>query len=417
MLGQSKKWLRSAALISIGLAGSFALGALAVLYLNPVPMEQVEQRINKPGGFADLPGWAEDDHAAALTVFRRSCIFLEERPSGDTMGMTGGTVADWRLVCRAAHDLPDPIDRETARMYFENNFRPVAVVGDDGPQGLFTGYYEPELLGSLKPGPDYPVPLYRRPADLVTFEKGTPRHPSAAGLKRGRIVDGKAYGYYTREEISKGALDGKVEPLFYLKDKVDAFFLHIQGSGRIRLDNGEVRRVAFAAKTGRPYTPIGRPLVERGELSRESVSMQSIKAWLRANPDKADALMWQNQSYIFFRETEGVDPAMGPPGAQGIPLTPGRSLAVDKRFHGYGSLLWLDSTAPDTEGDSENQIRRLMIAQDTGSAIIGPVRGDVFWGSGAQAGEIAGRMKSTGRLFALVPHVVAASTGQSDSAL
>ena len=417
MTETSSRRLRNVALMSICIVGSFALGALAILYLRPVPMQPVEQRISEPLGFAKLPGWADDDHAAALTVFRRSCIFLDERPSGDTMGVTGGTVADWRLVCRAAHDLPDPIGNEAARAFFESHFRPVAVVGDDGPEGLFTGYYEPELLGALKPGPDYTVPLYRRPADLVTFNKGMPRHQSAAGLKRGRIVDGKAHGYYTREEINKGALDGKVEPLFYLKDKVDAFFLHIQGSGRVRLADGNVRRVAFAAKTGRPYTPIGRTLVERGEIPRDKVSMQSIKAWLRDNPDKADEVMWQNHSYIFFREVDDIDPDLGPPGAQGIPLTPGRSLAVDKRFHGYGSLLWLDSTAPAEDGDTENKLRRLMVAQDTGSAILGPVRGDVFWGSGKKAGEIAGRMKSTGRLFALVPHVVAASSEPTEPSL
>ena len=416
MTEPSNRRLRNAALISVCLAGSFALGALAILYLRPMPMERVEEQPSGPLEFSSLPGWAQDDHAAALTVFRRSCIFLDDRPSGDKMGVTG-TVADWRLVCRAAHDLPDPIGNDAARAFFEKNFRPVAVVGDDGDEGLFTGYYEPELLGSLKPGPEYQVPLYRRPPDLVTFDQGIPRHSSSAGLKRGRIVDGRAHGYYTREEISKGALDGKVEPLLYLKDKVDAFFLHIQGSGRVRLANGDVRRVAFAAKTGRPYTPIGRILVERNEIPREKVSMQSIKAWLRANPDKADEVMWQNQSYIFFREVDDVDPNLGPPGAQGIPLTPGRSLAVDKRFHGYGSLLWLDSTAPAEDGKTEDTLRRLMIAQDTGSAILGPVRGDVFWGSGEKAGEIAGRMKSTGRLFVLVPHVVAASAGPTEPSL
>ncbi len=408
-MGMLPKWLRSIAPISFAVIVGIGLGVATTVYFWRPAVPPDGQAEKAPAtGFDALPGWRDDRHAEILSAFRRSCIFLDERPDGDTMGMTGGSVADWRLVCRAVRELVDPVTDARARAFFETHFRPVAISGDDGPDGLFTGYFEPELLGSREPGPEYPVPLYARPSDLVLFDAAVPRDPSARDLKRGRIVDGRARPYFTREEIERGALKDKVEPILYLKDKVDAFFLHIQGSGRVRLADGSVQRVGFAAKSGQPYTPIGRVLIERKEIKKEDVSMQSIKAWLRSNPDQADALMWQNKSYIFFRLIDG-DPELGPPGAQGVPLTPGRSLAVDRRFHAYGSLFWLDTTAPSGESGAEQNFRRLMIAQDTGSAILGAVRGDVFWGSGERAGEVAGRMKSTGRLYALVPHVVAAT--------
>lgn len=408
-MGTLPKWLRGIAPISLAVIVGVGLGVVTTVYFwRPAMPPDSQRETTAAEGFDALPGWRDDRHAEVLSAFRRSCIFLDERPDGDTMGMTGGAVADWRLVCRAVRDLVDPVSDAQARAFFETHFRPVAIAGGDGPDGLFTGYFEPELLGSTEPGPDYPVPLYGRPPDLVLFDSALPRDPSARDLKRGRIVDGRALPYYSREEIEKGALEGKVEPILYLKDKVDAFFLHIQGSGRVRLADGSVQRVGFAAKSGQPYTPIGRVLIENKEIEKEKISMQSIKAWLRSNPDQADALMWRNKSYIFFRLIDG-DPELGPPGAQGVPLTPGRSLAVDKRFHAYGSLFWLDTTAPSGEAGGEQKFRRLMVAQDTGSAILGAVRGDVFWGSGERAGEIAGRMKSTGRLYALVPHVVAAA--------
>lgn len=403
------EWLRSSAPISLAVILGAGLGvAAAVFFWRPAMPPDGPRGTAEASGFDALPGWRDDSHAEILSTFRRSCIFLEERSGGAAMGMAGGSVADWRLVCRTVRELADPVSDEQARVFFETHFRPVAISGDDGPDGLFTGYFEPELSGSKEPGPEYPVPLYGRPPDLVLFDSAVPRDPSARGLKRGRIVDGRARAYFSREEIDRGALEGRVEPILYLRDRVDAFFLHIQGSGRVRLADGGVQRVAFAAKSGQPYTPIGRILVEGNEIEKDRVSMQSIRAWLRSNPDRADAVMWRNRSYIFFRLIDG-DPGLGPPGAQGVPLTPGRSLAVDRRFHAYGSLFWLDTTAPSGEDGGEQIFRRLMIAQDTGSAILGAVRGDVFWGAGDRAGEIAGRMKSTGRLHALVPHIVAAS--------
>jgi len=366
-----------------------------------------ERVILEPVGYDALPGWHEDRHGEALATFRRTCPRLQKIASDKPMGLLGGTVAEWRPACRAAAALPAAVTDARARAFFEKHFRPSLITGNNGATGLFTGYFEPELEGSLAPSRSYPVPLYARPDDLVSFPAAMPRHPSAQGLDRGRVIDGRAHPYFTREQIDKGAIAHRVPALLHLKDKVDAFFLHVQGSGRVRLPDGTVRRVGFAAKSGHPYTSIGAVLGRSGDLPHGGISMQSIKAWLYHNPGKADQVLWQNRSFIFFRFIDG-DPALGPPGAAGVPLTPRRSLAVDRRIHGYGTPLWLDAAAPTPAGDREVSLRRLMVAQDTGTAILGAVRGDVFWGAGDEASEIAGWMKSRGRMFALLPNAVAA---------
>lgn len=360
-----------------------------------------------PADFRSLPGWSQDRHAAAFGAFRRSCEKLQRQPASRTMGPLHGTVGEWRPVCRVALSLARPLSDAKARGFFERYFVPFAIRGSRGDRGLFTGYFEPELEGSLKPSRSYPVPVYPVPKDLVAFSSSIRRHASARNLPRGRVVNGVGYPYFSREEIDKGALAGRVKPLLYLSDKVDAFFLHVQGSGRVRLPDGSVRRIGFAAKTGLPYTSIGAVLGKSGALPHGGISMQTIKQWLYDNPDKADEVLWANRSYIFFRLLETADPNLGPPGAAGVPLTPARSLAVDRKLHGYGTPLWLDTTAPVPETGAEVSFRRLMIAQDTGTAIIGAVRGDVFWGAGDRAGAIAGLMKSRGRMYALIPVAVA----------
>ena len=390
--------LRRVAFTLIAATLSWALGG-PVVAAERVTLEQV--------GFDALPGWREDRHGEAIAPFRRTCERIERTGSRKPMGLLGGTVADWQPACRAVLALPARLSDAAARAFFEKHFRPARVTGSNRTKGLFTGYFEPEIEGSLRPGKNYPVPLYALPDDLVSFAVAMPRHPSAKGLERGRVVGGRAHAYFTREQIDKGALAGRVPALIHLKDKVDAFFLHVQGSGRVRLPDGSVRRVGFAAKSGHPYTSIGAVLGKSGALPHGGISMQSIKDWLYRNPDQADQVLWQNRSYIFFRFVDGGDPALGPPGAAGVPLTPRRSLAVDRAVHGYGTPLWLDTTAPTPRGDQEVSFRRLMIAQDTGTAIVGAVRGDVFWGAGNEAGEIAGWMKSRGRMFALLPVAVA----------
>ena len=269
---------------------------------------------------------------------------------------------------------------------------------------MFTGYFEPEAEGSLTRGGDYVVPLYNKPADLVGFDAATEKR---IGVRYGRRMGGSAKPYWTRREIEEGQLKGRGLELVWLKRWEDAFFIHIQGSGRTRLPGGQVHRVGFAGKTGLPYTPIGRVLVERGEIARDKVSMQTILAWLSAHPDQARDLMWQNKSFVFFRTVDIARPELGPPGAQHVQLTPERSLAVDRSLYAFGTPIWLDASAPAGPNGSAVTLRRLMVAQDTGSAIKGQVRGDVFWGAGDRAAEIAGLMQSPGRMIILVPHAVA----------
>lgn len=307
----------------------------------------------------------------------------------------GGSKAHWKPACQAAVRMPAKATRAQSAGFFQKHFQPVVV---QGSSGLFTGYYEPEFEGALRPKPGYATPLLRKPKDLVRAKtKGGYARKTSSGLKP----------YFTRKQIEQGALKGRGLELAWLKDPSDAFFLHIQGSGRIKLDTGGALRVGFAAKNGRPYTPIGKILIDRGEIARENMSMQSIRAWLLLNADQAQALFWKNQSYIFFRKSDASDPNLGPTGAQGVQLTPEHSLAVDRRYTAYGTPLWLETQVPTGQGGALVPFARLMVAQDTGTAIKGPVRGDVFFGSGERAGHAAGLMQSPGRLVLLLPKALA----------
>ncbi len=358
----------------------------------------------RPVGYDDLLGWNADHHGEALRAFVRSCEkMLWRKPSAAIGGVIPGTNDAWRDACEAA-GARDIQDHRAARHFFEDWFRPYAVLNNGRERGLFTGYFEPELAGSLEPGNGYDVALYGRPADLVTVSLGR-FHENLAGERiAGRVVDGTLIPYPNRAQIDNGALQGQNLELVWVNSAVDAFFLHIQGSGRVRLDNGEARRIGYAASNGQPYLAIGRSLVRRGELSREEVSMQSIRAWLEANPAAAPRVMRENNSYIFFRWLGGKNAKLGPEGAQGVPLLAGRSLAIDRRFLPLGAPIWLEALAPNGDpAKSDRMLRRLLISQDTGGAIRGPVRGDVFWGTGHTAGEIAGRMNHQGRYWLMLP--------------
>jgi membrane-bound lytic murein transglycosylase A len=353
-------------------------------------------------GFTELPGWSDDRLAEALPALRSSCAALVVQPADRPVGPNAlaGTVADWKPLCAA---LPGAAaDSALLRQFFEASFLPLAVAGPDGPDGLFTGYYEPELVGSRRHSGKFATPLYRRPGDLVTVDLGDFRADLKGEALAGRVIDGRLKPYFTRGEIDAGALAGRDRELLWLADPTDAFFLSVQGSGRVRLAEGGTTRVGFAGSNGHPFTAIGRRLVERGELARENVSMQAVRDWLRAHPSEAGALMAENARYIFFREVEGD----GPIGTQGVALTPGRSLAVDAALLPLGVPLWLDTTWPAGTPAAGQPLRRLMVAQDTGSAIKGAVRGDVFWGTGEAALAIAGPMKQRGRYFLLLPAAV-----------
>ncbi len=386
-----------------GTGVSFAalLVALAAWWLLKPPPTTVSSLGFRPVGFDALRGWNDDDPRPALEAFVRSCDRLEQlpprRPVGS--GAVGLTASDLREACTRARRVKkdDPVE---VRRYFETEFEPVAVTGAGAAEGLFTGYYEPLIQGSRQRIGRFDVPVYGRPGDLVTANLGDFR-PEWDGIRlAGRLNGGRLVPFETRAAIERGELAGRAEPIVWLRDEVDAFFLHIQGAGRISLNDGTLTRVGYAASNGHPYTAIGRELVKRGALPKDGVSMRSIRRWLKTNPGTAKDVMSTNARYIFFREIAGE----GPVGAGGVVLTPGRSLAVDITLLPLHAPVWLETSMPSTTGRPEGApLRRLLIAQDTGSAIRGAVRGDVFWGGGPAAGEVAGHMSETGRYFLLLP--------------
>jgi len=371
--------------------------ALAILAAMVAPMAASAGDILHPVTFDDLPGWTDDDHAAALTSFRRSCAEIRDEGRAFRRDIRfGGYRVDWLAACEQAGAARE------ARDFFEDAFQPFEVYDPQRPEGLFTGYFEPEAEGRRRREQGFETPLYAVPGDLVAFDEA---QAALTGLRYGRIQEGQPRPYFTRREIEEGALAGRGLEILWLRDPADAFFMQIQGSGRVRLADGEIIRLAYGLKSGLPYTGIGHLLAERGAIARADLSMQSIRAWMAQDPEEARALMWENRSFVFFREIATGDPALGPPGAQQVPLTPGRSLAVDRSLWAYGMPVWLDTAAPTQDG--EQPLRRLLIAQDTGSAILGLARGDVFFGAGASAAWSAGHMKSAGRMVVLLPRPLA----------
>lgn len=390
-----------------------------------VPAEEPPpELVLEPAAFADLPGWLEDDPGEALPALLQSCRVFARRPADRPVGPEGlgGTIGDWREPCREAARL-EGVGAAAVRAFFQERFRPWAVSDRGDPEGLFTGYYEPSLRGSRRRHGPYRTPLYRTPRDLVSVDLGEFREDLAGRRIAGRIRGGRLRPYPERSEIVSGALAGRDLEIVWVDDPVDAFFLHIQGSGRVVMEDGTVLRLGYAAQNGHPYTAIGRELVARGELALEEVSMQSIRRWLAEHPDEAPEVMAANASFVFFRTLEGP----GPLGSLGVPLTAGRSLAVDRTYLPLGAPLWLAGWMPGppaplgvetpsgTEGPTvepmpeptdRRPLRRLVVAQDTGGAIRGPVRGDLFWGPGDEAAALAGRMKHEGRLWLLLPRAV-----------
>ncbi|MCK6449977.1 MAG: MltA domain-containing protein [Alphaproteobacteria bacterium] len=368
----------------------------------PPPPEKPAERLTlAPVSFSALPGWGEDDAGAALGAFARSCTRLDgqspERPLA-AEAPSAGTVAQWRALCAA---VPAKPDKAAAQAFIERWFQPYRAANNDDPSGLFTGYYEAELKGARGRDGRFTTPLYRVPNDLVLADLGQFAAEFKGRSIAGRVEGGRLVRYADRAAIDGGLLEGKGLELLWVDDPVDAFFLHVQGSGKVLLPDGSATRVGFAGHNGHGFVPIGRMLIDSGKIPREKMSMQAVRDWLRANPDEARALMHKNPRYIFFREVAGGD---GPVGAQGVALTPGRSLAVDRRYVPLGVPIWLDTTMP---GSTDKKLRRLVVAQDTGGAILGPVRGDFFWGAGEKALEEAGRMRSKGGYYLLLPKAAA----------
>lgn len=348
----------------------------------------------RPLKFNEIDGWGEDDHGAALAAFRHGFRTLGKHPP--KRRATGIDPEHLATAIRGANDLGDP-SGATARAFFEARFQPCEVLPGTG-SAFFTAYYEPVVDGSRTPSAGYRWPIYSPPDDLIEIDPDQPPPGIAPGTRFARRKGRQVIAHPDRPAIEAGCLANRGLELVYLADRVDAFFIHIQGAARIRLAEGGEMRITYAAKSGHPYTPIGRVLIEMGALPAGGATMQTIRQWLAGHPDEAGSVMGRNRSFIFFREAVVDDPALGPVAAAKVPLTPGRSLAVDRLLHSFHTPVWVDTRYPD--GAS---LRRLMVAQDTGSAIVGPARGDVFVGSGDDAGRIAGEFQAAGRFVVLVP--------------
>lgn len=332
----------------------------------------------------DLPGWTADDPTPAFTAFLASCHTLERQ-------------ALWQSVCAAARNAGNQ-DPAAVRAWFETWFRPWAIVNPDGSRtGLITGYYEPILKGSRKASQRNPYPVFGPPDDLITVDLAS-LYPELKNLRlRGRLEGKKLVPYYDRADWEKQESHRSQKPLLWVADAIDLFFMQIQGSGQVALDDGSRIRLGYADQNGHPYRSIGRWLIDQGELTSDQASMQGIKDWVGAHPQRIDELLNKNPSLVFFRELPVS--GNGPPGAMGVPLTPQRSLAVDPRYVPLGVPVWLATTHPNTE----QALTRLMLAQDTGGAIRGAVRADFYWGSGPDAGSLAGKMRQPGRIWVLMP--------------
>jgi membrane-bound lytic murein transglycosylase A len=382
--------------------GSVASGGVALGQTNSplvFPGAQYE-----PVEWSELDGWADDDHAAAFSTFLDSCTALTGKhptPSG-IMEIT----AALRDVCERAQ-AAIPLDDAAAGRFFEENFRPIQISKLSETDGFLTGYYEPIIDGSRVPTGEFHAPLYRRPPNLVAsgWRRLGDAFPSK-GVKVGRRFGRrKIVPYYTRGEIEDGALDGWHLEICYLRSELDVQYAQIQGSARVRLEDGSTLRVNYDSYNGWPYTPVGRVLIDRGYLTRDQVSMQSIRRWMEAHPDQAKDVLRQNRSYVFFRVTglSNEDEAVG---AEGVPLVPGRSIAVDRALHTYGTPFFIDAALPMTSDKATTEFHRLVVAQDTGSAIVGPARADIYFGAGDEAARMAGRIKNSGRFYMLLPRAL-----------
>ncbi|MFZ5737904.1 MAG: murein transglycosylase A [Pseudomonadota bacterium] len=353
-----------------------------------------------PVAWSEIAGWESDDQLAALKTFRVSCRpILAARRSPSTDKPLGGSL---REPCHAARSARLTTASE-ARAFFERHFVPLQISRLGEPLGFVTGYYEPVIEGSPVKTDDYTVPVYRRPSNL--FVRG---YTQDAALPNGgpvyrKIGRRKLVPYYDRGQIEDGAIDGRGLEIGWLNSQTDLLFAQIQGSARIKLPDGRVVRINYDAHNGYPYTPVGRILIERGIIPREQMSMHRIREWMEANPDGAKELRRANRSYVFFRKVElkDDDEAIG---AQGVPLTPGRSIAVDKGLHVYGTPFFITGELPIESANAKTPFQRLMIGQDTGSAIVGPARADLYFGAGAEAGAVAGRIRHPIAFAMLVPN-------------
>lgn len=340
--------------------------------------------------------------SGAFDAFRRSAERIRIKPYRS--GSLGIQTSDFAAACEAALARPS-LDDAATRHFFETWFVPHLVRPDDRPRGFVTGFYEPQADASPVRTARFRFPILSRPVDLVDIDDANRPENFDPYLAFGRrMPDGRTVEYHDRRAIEQGSLAGLGLEIAWLEDPVDVFFIHVQGAARLRMPDG-LRRITYAAKSGQRFTGPGHVLSAMGEIPREQVTMQSIRAWFRAHPERVDEILWQNRSFIFFRDAPVEDAALGPVAAAKVPLTPRRSIAVDRLLHTFGTPFFIH--APDLAAFGAAPFAQLMIAQDTGSAIVGPARGDLFAGSGDAAGAIAGVVKHEADFFVLVPRSVA----------
>ena len=371
------------------------VGAAACLLAQCTPAPKPDALVLQRAGFGDLPGWQDDAPAAALPALVRSCRALGGRKDDEKLGLDL-VAGDWRGVCARLADIaPDQ-----ARAFFEASFVPFRATNNGTAEGLFTGYYEAELKGARQPDSTYATPLYKRPPDLIQVDLGAFR-PSLKGERiAGKIANGRLVPYADRTAIEAGALAGQGLELAWVDDPVDAFFLAVQGSGRVTMADGSVMRLGYDGQNGWPYVTIGRVLADQG-VPKDDITMPFLRRWIAEHGADGKALMDKNPSYVFFKELKGD----GPVGAEGVALTPGRSAAIDQSFLALGAPIWVDTSDP---VEASGRLRRLFVAQDTGGAIRGPVRADLFFGYGQAAADHAGVLKGRGSLWVLIPAEAAA---------
>ena len=385
------------ALLLIGLAGVTAARSAE---REPIKFPDAQY---EPVDWTKLDGWANDDHAAAFAAFLTSCRALngERRPGRET-----AITEELKNVCRRAF-AAIPLEEDAARKFFEDNFRPLRISKLGDSDGFLTGYYEPIIEGSRVPTGEFTAPLFRRPPNLVASGRRKlgdlfPNKGVKVGRRFGRR---KIVPFYTRGEIEDGALDGWRLEICWLRSQLDVLFAQIQGSARIRLEDGTILRINYDSHNGWPYTPVGRVLIERNIIPKDEMSMQRIREWMEAHPDDAKDARRQNKSYVFFRIVD-LASEDEPMGAQGVPLVPGRSIAVDRALHVYGTPFFISADLPIANEKTATKFRRLVFAQDTGSAIVGPARADIYFGAGAEAARMAGRIRNPGSFAMLLPRAL-----------
>jgi len=386
------------ALASIGSFVAATLCFSASVAWAEEPLKFADSQL-EPINWTELEGWMRDDHLAAFAAYQASCQALNKlRPSDED----GAVLTAMRAVCRKAIGIQVQ-DSETARTFFEENFQPARIARLGEVDGLLTGYFEPIVQGSRFPNPEFHVPVYRRPRDLVAegYRPGSDAFPNK-GARIGRHNEkGQLVPYYDRAAIEAGALDGKKLEICWLKDPFDLLSIQIEGSGRVILEDGTPLRINYDSHNGYSFTSLTRSLIENHHVPREEISPERIRGWMTTHPDEAGKQRVANRSYVFFR-VAGLSNDGEPVGAQGVPLTPGRSIAVD-RLHRYGTPFFIQANLPIQSARAASVFHRLMIAQDTGSAIVGPARADLYLGAGEDAARIAGRIRHSGRFVMLVP--------------